>query len=110
MKKTSRQEALVGIGQLERLAGAYEKTARTLKGLAKGLRRIMAGVGEPQVAPTPQKARQTARKAIVRKGQMSAAAKKRLSAAMKARWAEKKAQAQRPQPARRAADQQGNAA
>ncbi len=91
MAGKTKNDALIGIGQLERLAVGYDKTAKTLRKLARGLRKVLAGV-EPQHKANnrravPQKAKRDPSK---RKG-MSPAAKKRLSEAMKARWAERRA-------------------
>lgn len=112
-RNATKNDVLIGLGELEKLAGRYEATAIMLRKLAKGLRSVTNGFGGVEV---PHKATE-GRKAPLRtnaghpkKKGMSPAARKRLSEAMKKRWADKKAQAKGPKLARRASDEAvGNA-
>lgn len=102
----TKQEALVGVGELEKLASKYEATAKILRRVAKSLRKVMGEFGQaqvPQKATEGSKGRPRARKGHStatpqppkRKG-MSAEARKKLSQLAKIRWAEKRAAAHKP--------------
>lgn len=106
MARKNETDALIGIGKLEALASGYEKTAKTLRKLARGLRKVVEGVGVHPAAPSASKSHQTPGKGTRRRSRkpMSPAARKALSEKMKAKWAERKAG---KAPSRRAGDKNG---
>lgn len=112
-RNTTKNDVLIGLGELEKLAGRYEATAKTLRKLAKGLRSVTNGFGGVEASRKATESRKVTKHAITphpKKKGMSPAARKRLSEAMKKRWADKKAQAKGPKLARRASDEAvGNA-
>lgn len=73
------KDALIGIGDLLKLAGKYEQTAKMLRSVARGLGGVMDSFGQQ---PAAEKSR--------KRKQMSPAARRKLSQAMKLRWQEKK--------------------
>ena len=103
MAGKQKNDALIGVGKLERLAKGYAQASKTLLKLVKALRRLTDDVQAHPQAPEPRK---VAKRPVAahsnakpkRKG-MSAAAKRKLSEAMKARWAERKAE-KAPKPAK----------
>lgn len=104
MKRNSENEALIGIGKLEQLAQAYGRTGKTLQKLARSLRKVTEEVRVHGKATEAAMRQPRAKAAPPKKKGMSPAARKRLSEAMKKRWADKKA-AKGPKLARRASDE-----
>lgn len=112
-RNATKNDVLIGLGELEKLAGRYEATAITLRKLAKGLRSVTNGFGGVEVPQKPSEGRKAAKQAKAgpqKRKPMSAIVRKRLSEAMKARWEAKRATNQKPKLARRANDEPvGNA-
>lgn len=107
-RNATKNDVLIGLGELEKLAGRYEATAITLRKLAKGLRSVTNGFGgveAPQKAPEGRKTALRAKAGQPKKKGLSPAARKRLSEVMKKRWADRKAQAKGPKLTRRASDE-----
>lgn len=97
------------MGELEKLAGKYEATAKILRRVAKSLRKLTEGFGQAQALQIHPELKKRAGRQIQAKGRhstaapqppkrkgMSPARRKALSEAMRVRWAEKRAAAHKP--------------